>query len=174
MTELTKKGKKYPGLLKRLIPVLIMLLAWGTVSAQPDPPRPITVTTAQNLSFGAFYHGSGGGDITITTTGSRSSTGDIVLLGLGYVYSPALIDIVANEGTLINLLPLPDIILTGSNGGSMTLRFGTPDPESPFVTTALPPSTTQLKLGGILSVDDSGSNPPGSYSGTFDLIFIQE
>ncbi len=174
MTERAKKGKTFSGIIIRLIPVLIMLPAWGTVTAQPDPPRPITVTTNQNLAFGAFYHGSGGGDITITTAGTRSSTGDIILLGLSYVYAPALFDIVANEGTLINLLPLPDVTLTGSNGGSMTLRFGIPDPEPPFVTTALPPSTTQMKLGGILSVEDPGSNPPGSYSGTFDLIFIQE
>lgn len=174
MTRFKKRGRRPSGHYNRLVAGLILLMAWGTLSAQPDPPRPISVTTTQDLAFGAFYHGSVGGDITIGTTGSRTSTGDIVLLGLGYLYSPALFDIVANEGTLINLVPIQDITLTGNNGGTMTLHFGIPDPEFPFVTTAIPPSTTQLKIGGILSVDDPGSNPPGSYSGSFDLIFIQE
>lgn len=174
MNKRTNRGRRPSGNLIRLIAALIMLLGCVTLSAQPDPPRPITVTTTQDIAFGAFYHGSSGGDISITTTGSRSANGDIILLGLGYVYSAAWFDIVANEGTLINLVPITDITLTGSNGGTMTLHFGVPDPEPPFVTTAIPPATTQMKIGGTLSVLDPGSNPPGNYSGTFDLIFIQE
>ncbi len=174
MIKREKWKKNSSGHLLRLVPVLILLMVCISLSAQPDPPQPIAVTTTQNLAFGAFYHGASGGDITITTAGSRTATGDIVLLGMSYVFSPALFDIAASEGTLINLVPLSDITLTGSNGGSMILHFSVPDPEFPFTISTIPPATTRMKIGGILSVEEPGSNPPGSYSGSFDLIFIQE
>jgi hypothetical protein len=31
-----------------------------------------------------------------------------------------------------------------------------------------------MNIGGTLTVGNSASNPPGSYSGTFDITFIQE
>ncbi len=44
-----------------------------------------------DLSFGAFYHGAVGGTVTISPSGARTSTGDIVLLGMGYsIFSVAL------------------------------------------------------------------------------------
>ncbi len=158
----------------QMITVVVMIMASQQLSAQEDPPRPITVTPVQGLAFGAFYQGISGGTITINQAGSRSSTGDIILLGLGFPFSAAIYEITAEPGTLINILPVPDINLSGSNGGSMTLQFGDPEPLPPFVTTGIPSETFQLKIGGTLTVDDPLSNPPGNYNGTFDLIFIQE
>ena len=143
--------------------------------AQEPPPRPITVTvTAQNLSFGAFYHGAIGGTVTINSDGSRSATGDVVLLGLGYPFSTALYEIIANPGTLISILNGPDVSLPGSNGGSLTLHIGDSNPASPFVTTVPYPTPTSLTVGGTITVSNSLANPPGDYSGTFDITLVQE
>jgi hypothetical protein len=145
------------------------------VHGQEQPPRPMTVTVnlSQNLSFGAFYIGGTGGTVIISPTGSRSSTGDLVLLSMGYTFNSGLYDVIANPGTLVSILNSPDAILTGSNGGEMTLQIGGYYP-SPFIVTTSPPTPTILSVGGTLIVGSSGSNPPGSYSGTFDITFVQE
>ncbi len=157
------------------VQVLLVLSLLSTLSAQEPPPRPIVVTvTAQTLSFGAFTHGAGGGTVTISSTGTRSSTGDVILLSLGYTFSTTLYEIVANPGTVISLLNGPDVVLSGSNGGSITLAIGSSDPVSPFVTTAIPPSPNYLNVGGTVTIGNSASNPPGSYSGTYNITFIQE
>lgn len=155
--------------------VITFLIFSVAAYAQEPPPRPIVVTvTGQALSFGAFYHGAVGGTITINSDGSRTSSGDVVPLGLGYVYSTALYEIVANPGTVISLLNGPDVNLVGSNGGTLSLHIGDSDLGSSFVTTAPYPVPTELNVGGTLSVGNSIANPPGSYSGTFDITFIQE
>ena len=154
---------------------VLLLILFQTLQAQEPPPRPITVTvTAQILSFGAFTLGAVGGTVAITAGGSRNATGDVILLGLGYPFSAALYQIVANPGTVISLLNGPDVSLTGSNGGSMILHIGASSPASPFVTNAIPPLSNPLTIGGTLTVGNLVSNPAGNYTGTFDVTFVQE
>ena len=78
--------------------IIILLLFAGSTSmeAQEDPPRPPSITVTGDLSFGAFYHGAAGGTVIISPAGARTSTGDIVLLGMGYSYSPARFNIYSN------------------------------------------------------------------------------
>jgi len=157
-----------------IIPVILLLLSQEVIAQEP-PPRPIVVTvTSQGLSFGAFTHGASGGTVTISSGGIRSSTGDVVQLGLGYLYSTALYEVVANPGTVISLLNGPDVLLPGSNGGSLSLNIGDSDLGSPFVTTVAYPVPTELNVGGTLTVGNSLANPPGNYSGSFDITFVQE
>lgn len=159
-----------------VIKVIELLLILNLpLKAQEPPPRPIQVTvTAQILSFGAFYHGPVGGTVTIYPDDSRSATGDIVLLGMGYLFSSALYEIIANPGTVISILNGPDVSLPGSNGGSLNLHIGDSDPVSPFVTTVPYGIITYMNIGGILTVSNSIANPPGDYSGTFDITLVQE
>lgn len=160
----------------RLIVLICFLLVFSRfMNGQEPPPRPLTVTvTSQNLSFGAFSQGAVGGTVTIASDGSRSATGDIILLTLGYSFSTALYELVANPGTVVSLLNGPDVVMPGSNGGSITLHIGASDPVSPFVITTVPPAYTLLNVGGTLTIGDPLSNPPGDFSGTFDITFIQE
>jgi hypothetical protein len=153
------------------VAILSSLFAKG----QEDPPIPINVyvSTAQGLNFGAFYPGSAGGNVIVYPTGLRSVTGDVVEVSAGYSYTPAMYEIEANPGTLITILGSVTT-LTGSNGGSMTLTTGDADPALPLITTAIPPARTLLNLGGTLSVNNMLANPPGFYSGIFQVTFIQE
>ena len=157
------------------ISFLFLFALSSLLRAQEPPPRPVVVTvTAQTLSFGAFSHGAIGGTVTIDPSGIRTSTGDVILLSLGYPYSTTLYEIVANPGTIITLLNGPDVVLPGSGGGSITLSVGASDPVSPFVTTVSPPLPTYLNVGGTISIGNPASNPPGSYSGTYDITFVQQ
>jgi hypothetical protein len=164
--------------LHRFLPVLLFFAILCSISlegfAQEPPPRPVEVTVTQNLGFGAFSHGISGGTINISTSGLRSATGTVIPLNLGFSFSAAVFRLVANQGTLITILNGPPATLPGSNGGSMTMTIGVSDPASPFVITTTPPAFTIMNIGGTLTVGNSASNPPGSYSGTFDITFIQE
>jgi hypothetical protein len=155
---------------------VVLLFCHSKAKGQELPPRPISVyvNPAQVLNFGAFYHGTAGGSVIIYPNGSRSVTGDVVQANMGSIYSPALFEIEANPGTLISILNGPDVILSGSNGGSMTLHLGSANPGSPLITTALPPERTLVSIGGTLTVGNTLANPPGNYSGTFSITFMQE
>ncbi len=160
---------------KLLIMTFLVITPGVIISGQEPPPRPITVTvTAQGLSFGTFTQGAAGGTVTVTATGTRTATGDVVLLSLTPLHSSAMYEVVGNPGTLVSLLNGADVFLPGSNGGSIQLTIGASEPVSPFVITTLPPIATLLYVGGTLTIGSPALNPPGSYSGTFDITFIQE
>jgi hypothetical protein len=154
---------------------IFLLLNFVSVSAQEMPPRPIIVTviTTQNLSFGNFAQGTLGGTVSVSSSGMRSWTGNIVLLNGGSV-SPALFDVVANPGTLITIVNGSDVLLNGSNGGTLTLHIGASSTGSPFTTTVARPTPTHVYIGGTITVGSSGANPPGDYSGTFQVTFVQQ
>lgn len=138
------------------------------------PPRPVQVYPVQNLNFGAFFQTSIGGSVILFPSGLRSVTGGVVEVNQGYLYYPAMFDLEANVGTLVNVMVSPEVILTGSNGGQMTLYPGGTLPVSPFVTTAPPPLRNRVYLGGTLVVGNSVQSPPGHYVGTLLITVIQE
>jgi hypothetical protein len=144
--------------------------------AQVQPPRPISVSVnpAQPLSFGAFFHGPLGGTVTILPNGTRSVTGDVGSATLGFVYSPALFEVEGLPGTLVSILNGPDVTLHGSNGGTMNLHIGNASPSSPFIIATTPPSRTLVNIGGTLTVAGPAANPPGAYTGTFNITFIEQ
>lgn len=154
----------------------LLLLCCERAAAQPPPPRPIAVyvNPAQGLIFGAFFQGIAGGSVIIYPDGSRAATGDIVLANLGQPYSPAIFEIEAQPGTLISILNGPDVPLNGSNGGTIVLHVGTASTGTPFITTVAPPGRTQVRVGGTLTIGSPLANPPGAYSGSFAITFIQE
>jgi hypothetical protein len=170
------KLKKY--LKQRLILAIFIsgLFQFSTqlsVNAQEMPPRPIEVSIISNLSFGAFARGLSGGTVTIYTSGSRFSTGDITLLNLE-LYFPALFELEGNPGTIVHILNGPDEILNGNNGGSITLHLGEPGSGTPVILSSAPPGTTEVFIGGTLTIGNPVSSPSGFYSGSFYLTFIQE
>ncbi len=168
--EIRYHGKR-PVFLTALIILTTVFL--NNARAQEDPPRPPSITVASDLSFGAFYHGSAGGTVTISSDGTRSSTGDIVLLGMGYIFSPARYNVYSNAGTVISVLNGPDVALTWS-GFSMNLHIGTSLPVSPFVNTNPYSVPTELAVGATLTVGPPAANPPGTYTGSFDITLVIE
>ncbi len=160
----------------KLIIIALLLCCSYTLRAQEKPPRPvqITVSPSQGLYFGAFSQGGSGGTVILSPTGVRSSTGSIILLNLGFTFAAAIFQVDAEPGTIVTIVNGTDVTLTGSGGGSMMLHIGTASPTSPFIATAISPSRTQIRIGGTLTVGNSLSSPPGSYSGTFSVTFVQQ
>lgn len=156
--------------------MLLLCCACLPAQAQQPPPRPIAiyVNPAQGLIFGAFFQGISGGTVIIYADGSRTVTGSIVQANLGFPFSPAIFEVDAIPGTLITILNGPDITLSGSNGGSLHLHLGAASTGSPFVSTAISPGRTQVRIGGTLTIGSPLANPSGAYSGSFLVTFIQE
>jgi Domain of unknown function (DUF4402) len=142
-------------------------------SLPPDPAR-ISVYTVQNLHFGAFTQGAIGGTVAISSTGTRTASGDVVLLNMGVSYLEAIFEVEGIAGTVVSILNGPNATLTGSNGGSMSMSIGSSTPSGPFSIMVSPPSRTQVRIGATLNVGAPASNPPGTYTGTFYVTFNQE
>jgi hypothetical protein len=163
-------------LIRLLMPfcLLVSILALNAPCiAQEKPPRPIliTVSTAQHLSFGTFIQAGTYGTVTVSYDGARSATGSIILPNMSSIVTPALFIIDAEPGTLITIFNGPPAILTGSNGGFLTLTIGEASTRSPFITSS---QYTDVFIGGTLEVESLLADPAGFYSGTFQVTFIQQ
>lgn len=179
--NLTVKISNWKALWMHIITVILFLCGSYDNYAQEGPPRPISVTVnpAQGLIFGAFFLGISGGTAVIYPDGSRSVTGDLIQANMGVPFSPAIFEIDASPGTVISIMNGPDVTLTGSNGGSLSLHIGSAGNASDnnisqFITTVSPPARTEIRIGGTLTAGNRFTNPAGSYSGTFSVIFIQQ
>jgi len=159
--------------IKGIVAMVCMLTAVG-VFAQEQPPRPMQVTTFQNMSFGAFINGNAGGTVIITPEGARSSTGDIYLINMGVPYYPAIFEVEALPGNVIHVNLPSYSTLTGPGGKITQLEINSSLPASPFINTVNPPFKTQVRVGGILTVGNPLSAPAGEYYGTFTITFMQE
>ena len=143
-----------------------------SLSGQEKPPKPIavTVSTVQHLSFGTFIQAGAAGTVTIDHSGFRTATGDIILPNMSSIVTPALFVVTALPGTLITISNGPDTPLSGSHGGTVMLSIGPSSVGSPFVTRG---TTTDVFIGGTLTVGSLSANPAGDYSGMFQVTFIQ-
>ncbi|MEP7229362.1 MAG: DUF4402 domain-containing protein [Ginsengibacter sp.] len=139
-----------------------------------DKNDAINITTLQNIQFGAFSQGASGGSVIISADGLRSATGSVIPLNFGNIYSQAIFEIEAPLGSVVSLLDGQNSVLTGSNGGSMTLQIDNSIPASPFYTTVDPPAKTQISVGATLTVGNSSLSPPGNYTGNLYVLFLVE
>lgn len=154
--------------------LVCLLMSFLQGEAQPEkPPRPISVTvnTAQHLSFGSFIPTGSTGSVTVTYDGGRSSTGSIILPNMFSIVTAALFIVDAEPGTLITIVNGPTATLSGSNGGIVSLQVGESSVGNPFITRAY---STQVFIGGTLTIGPLESNPAGLYNGSFQVTFIQQ
>lgn len=133
----------------------------------------VTISRVQDFNFGTFYQGNSGGTVNISNTGTRTATGEVVLINSGFI-TQAAFDIEAPAGTTISIANEPDIVMTGSNNGSITLRLGSADTGSPFVTSAVPPARNRVNIGGTLTIGNNIASPPGTYQGPFTITINYE
>jgi hypothetical protein len=149
----------------------VFSFAQNPTDSLPGDPGLVAIYNVQNMSFGAFTTSGSGGTITVSNSGTRTATGSVTPLNLGVSYYQSIFEIDAPVGTIISILNGPATTLTGSNGGSVSVAIGNSQPASPFSTTAVQPARTQVNIGGTLTVGNSASSPPGSYSGTISITF---
>lgn len=145
--------------------------------AQPDlPQKSLTVNATQSINFGTFcVTGSDGGTVTVGYDGSRTSTGNIILLAIAPYAQPAVFEIKLCHGRNVIITFDATTTLSVSNGGSLTLDIGPTEKGingSSFITNNDCDFITPLRVGGTLHIP--GTAIPGTYSGSFGITFNQE
>jgi hypothetical protein len=164
-----------------LMGVILTQMLIVTARAQPGlPSRVITVDATQPLNFGTFClsnSGSNGGTITVNYDGSRTSTGDVVLLSGPETPAPAIFEVNLCPGRDIAINYTSTIVLNGDQGGTMTMDVGPTEKGANgavFQVTQDCNFITQLRVGGTLTLGPNTSNPAGVYTDNFSITFIQQ
>ena len=146
-------------------------VTFGEVSS-----RTIIATQIQAINFGTYcVSGTGGGTVSINWDGSRTSTGNIVLLNIAPYAQPAIFEIKLLKGRTVSFTYLPTGKLTGSNGGKLSFDIGPTEQGnngSSFTVNTNPDFITPFKVGGTLHIPINAIQ--GMYSGNFDITFHQE
>jgi hypothetical protein len=126
----------------------------------------IAIQNTQPLAFGSFVAG-GGGSVTVTTSGARSAGGGVVLIPSSE--GAAATFAVTGDADATYTIQLPSdgsVELTGP-GSAMVIDGFTSTPSG--VNGQLNAAGSQsLSVGGTLNV--SGSQTPGEYTGSFTVI----
>jgi hypothetical protein len=161
---------------KTLLIAVVLYLCSCPAFAQPVlPNHSVTAIATQGIHFGTLYTTSAGGTVTVGYDGIRSSTGGVTLLAIAPTSQPAIFEIKLCQGRNINITFDATTILTGSNGGELTLDLGPTEKGisgASFATNADCNFITPLRMGGTLHVP--GTAIPGAYNGSFAITFNQE
>lgn len=151
--------------------LLILIFCFLQIVTISLNAQQISVTNVQGLSFGTFYPGTGVSTVTINPNGTRTVTGSVIAAGSSS-FSPAIFEIKVHPGSYARIVFGPDVILTGSSGGSMSMHVGPINKTNPFYVP--PPGRETIQVGGTLTVGPVSANPAGSYVGTFSITLIEE
>jgi hypothetical protein len=162
--------------LKLLILATALFLCVGSSIAQPAlPPRSLTVTATQSLYFGTICVNGLGGTVTVGYDGSRSKTGNVILLPTAPTSTPAIFEIKLCQGRNVIITFDAQTILTGSNGGTLRLDIGPTEKGingASFITNDDCNFITPMRVGGTLHIPDLALQ--GLYTGFFTITFNQE
>ena len=159
---------------------LIFMAVCFQLSAQPSLPlRTVSVSPVQPLSFGdlTIQPGSSGGTVTVDYHGTRSNTGNVILLNFGGSVRPALYEFKLCPGRSVTITYPSFIFLSGSSGGSIKLNLGPTSvgaSGSTFYSNMGCDNLQEIRQGGTIEVGSILSNPPGIYSGSFNITFNQQ
>ena len=148
--------------IERYRPVIIVALFFTAQSCLPSTllAAPTSVAKTQDLNFGKIAGGAGyAGSVTIGTSGVRSASGSIVLIGTAS--SPAQFTITGNAGKAYSLtVPAGFIISSGEDQMNVSA-----------VTSSIPATGTipangvlPFTVGGTLTL--SSSQRSSTYSGS--------
>jgi len=136
----------------------------------------IIATQTQAINFGTYcVNGTGGGTVSIGWDGTRTSTGNIVLLNITPYAQPAIFEIKLLKGNSVTFTYFPMGILTGSNGGTLSFDIGPTEHGingSSFTVNTNANYLIPFKVGGTLHIPANAIQ--GTYSGNFDITFQQE
>jgi len=135
----------------------------------------LTITATQAINFGTICLTGSSGTVTVGNDGSRTSTGNILLLSLSPVAQPAIFEIKLCPAGTVNITYDASTILTGSHGGELTLELGPTDKGisgSNFTTNSDCNIITPVHMGGTLHIPAAAQ--AGTYTGSFAVTVNQQ
>lgn len=128
----------------------------------------------QNLSFGTFIPSNSISLINISPLGNRTIYGNAIPVG-SFNFNPAIFSYTSQKvkpHTIVHILFDTNVSLV-SKGQSMSLQLGPTDKTGNMFAT-LPNQSTEIRMGGTLTINPINQNPSGNYLGVFNITIIQE
>jgi hypothetical protein len=138
---------------------IFLIINGFTVRAQFNP----TVSISPDLDFGTFATTGAGGTITLTPGGIISSTGGITSTSISF--HPATLHVNYLLRNHLSISYDSNISINRAGGGSMKLE---PSSQTIF-NRNYGSNNLDVNIGGILTIDKSSIDPPGYYSGSFNV-----
>lgn len=144
----------------------VILMSMGTLYGVPAFAD--TLSVVQNLNFGTWIPTPGNGSVTVSTSGTTSTSG-VSAAPSGTSASQGILKYTGSGlGTLLNIITLAPqsstVTLTGGTGGSVTV--GNFVPQTGLGINLLNPSAN-IPMGGKLNF--SGS-PAGTFTGSVQVV----
>lgn len=127
------------------------------------------ISLVRNMSFGNVYFTGTGGSITVSNTGSVTTTGTVNTFTGSPAPTTAIFRVIVdrNARTSWGLSFSPTVTLSRTKGGSVTVTLTDSNPSGIFV---LPKgSTLDFSIGGKMTIRSASYNPAGDYSGSFSV-----
>lgn len=160
----------------------VLPTATTVLKAQSPPPLPNrsgTLTVTQTMHFGdlTLKTPSSNGSVTVDYNGTRTSSGDVILLNMGNTPRPAIFEFKLCPGRTVTINYSASTTLTGSNGGSILLHIGPTNigtSGATFTSNKGCDDAHLIYVGGTIDINAISSNPAGLYTGTFSVTFNQE
>lgn len=135
---------------------------------------PLQVFPIRQLSFGAFYPGRNGGEITIDPSGALSSKGDVVFFFSEMQAAPGIIEVRAEPFSMIHLNVDNSMFLSHLSGDKILMQIIIDRDFRDFVFVPQSGGSMQIYFGGRLIVRGNKDNAPGSYHTYFSINVIKE
>ena len=155
--------------------LFLMTILFFCVDFSFAQTAPLTITASQAINFGTICLTGTSGTVTVGYDGSRTSTGDIILLSTSPNAQPAIFEIKLCPGRNVNITYDATTTLTSSNGGKLTLEIGPTEhgmSGCSFATNSDCNTITQLRIGGTLHVQ--GAAISGTYTSSFGITVNQQ
>jgi hypothetical protein len=159
-----------------ILTVILFVCRINAYTQSAVPAETIAATTVQTIHFGAFcITGNSGGTITVSYDGTRTATGDIVLLSANPAANAAVFELNLHPGKRVTIATDETAQLNGTKGSSMRIDIGPTDKGpngSSFMASIDGNPVTFLRVGGTLHIP--ANCRAGSYSGAFNVSFKEE
>lgn len=133
---------------------------------------PVTVIESEPLNFGRIINSTDGGRIIISPTGIRESTGGVRGFS-GDFYSAGKFIITGPPNLLLDLsLPQGDqFLFSETNAMKMVVRdFVSSPPAATQIHIPNQEGRLELGIGATIYVSNWLANPPGIYTGIYEIV----
>jgi hypothetical protein len=167
--------------ISRCLLAILLLAPVGAKAAQNSATRSASVLTTvtdgialartADLDFGSMVAGSSAGLVTVSSSGTRATTGGVSTVGGGFTPASFTVSIQQGNPNYAIQLPVGSTNLNGSAGGSMVVDSFE---STPGGSGHVPPPIgfEVLTVGATLHV---GANQvAGIYSGTFNITVTRQ
>jgi len=149
-----------------LKPLNLIILVIVALVFQSGISQTLSVYNDQGLSFGSFYLlGATGGNLSVSNTGIRTSTGNIQEVNSSFLVSAFTLSTDSVNPVNITISSSPTTVSNGV-GDTMSLEAGISNPANPVVQAGSP---VQIFIGGTITV--ASEVPAGNYNGELFITF---